>query len=207
LIICDEGHRLKTPGNKAAKAIQSFATTRRILLTGTPIQNDLGEFFTMVDFVNPGLLDSYAVFKRGFEGPIVKGRQPAAKKKDVELGRARSGALSLLTGMFVLRRTSEILSQYLPVKCTPHQHYPFVVGADVDEYVVFCTPTELQQRMYNGLLESQGIKQCLYEGDTSAHLKAISLLRKISNAASLVFSKAENVSLSLLLFPVYPFLI
>jgi DNA repair and recombination protein RAD54B len=80
---------------------------------GTPIQNDLGEFFTMVDFVNSGLLDSYAVFKRGFEGPIVRGRQPAAKKNDVELGRARSEALSLLTGMFVLRRT---LEQYLPVK-------------------------------------------------------------------------------------------
>jgi DNA repair and recombination protein RAD54B len=118
LVICDEGHRLKTQGNKSAKAIHSFQTTRRILLTGTPIQNDLGEFWTMVDFVNPGLLETYATFKKAFEMPIVKSRQPGAKKKDIELGKGRSEALSKLTGMFVLRRTSEILSQYLPMKCT-----------------------------------------------------------------------------------------
>ena len=64
LIICDEGHRLKSQGNRSAKAINSLQTSRRILLTGTPIQNDLGEFFTMVDFVNPGLLDTYAVLRR-----------------------------------------------------------------------------------------------------------------------------------------------
>lgn len=189
LVICDEGHRLKTQGNKSAQAIKSFQTTRRILLTGTPIQNDLGEFFTMVDFVNPGLLETYAVFKKAFETPIVKSRQPGARKKDVELGKGRSEALSLLTGMFVLRRTSEILSQYLPLKCNPP-----VILLIKDEYVVFCKPTKLQQCVYKALLESQGIKSCLYEGDANAHLKAITIMRKICNASSLVFSKAENVS-------------
>jgi DNA repair and recombination protein RAD54B len=117
LVICDEGHRLKSQGNKSAKAIKSISTPRRILLTGTPIQNDLGEFYTMVDFVNPGLLDTYASFKKNFEIPIVKARQPGAGKKVIELGKGRSKTLSSLTGMFVLRRTSEILTAYLPTKC------------------------------------------------------------------------------------------
>ena len=122
MIICDEGHRLKTQGNKSAQAIKSLSTPRRILLTGTPIQNDLGEFFTMVDFVNPGLLGTYNTFKKCYEIPIIKARQPGAGRKVVELGKGRSEALSGLTGMFVLRRTSEILASYLPRKCISLRH-------------------------------------------------------------------------------------
>ena len=116
LVICDEAHRLKTQGNKSAKAIKSLATTRRILLTGTPIQNDLSEFYTMVDFVNPGLLGTSAAFKKNYEAPIVRARQPNARKEVMDLGRVRSDELSMLTGMFMLRRTSEILAKYLPKK-------------------------------------------------------------------------------------------
>jgi DNA repair and recombination protein RAD54B len=80
----------------------------------------------MVDFVNPGLLDTYAVFKKTFEAPIVRARQPGAGKKVVELGKGRSEALSALTKMFVLRRTSEIISTYLPSKCN-HPPYPILL--------------------------------------------------------------------------------
>jgi len=80
----------------------------------------------MVDFVNPGLLETYQVFRKVYESPIVRSRQPNAGKKDVELGRARSEALSQLTGMFVLRRTSEILAKYLPMKCNPPQLLEFL---------------------------------------------------------------------------------
>ena len=72
----------------------------------------------MVDFVNPGLLDTYAKFKREFEGPIVRGRQPGGTKKVVEMGVARGETLGKITGEFVLRRTSEILAKYLPMKRT-----------------------------------------------------------------------------------------
>ena len=68
----------------------------------------------------------------------------------------------------------------------------------VDEYVVFCAPTGLQQRVYKALLESRGLQRCLYEGDAQSHLKAITLMRKICNAVSLVVSKAEKVCLDYL---------
>ncbi|KAI6924771.1 hypothetical protein KC348_g9162, partial [Hortaea werneckii] len=76
IVIADEGHRLKTAQNKSALAIKSLNTERRIILSGTPIQNDLAEFYTMVDFVNPGLLNKYSTFKREFETPILKSQQP-----------------------------------------------------------------------------------------------------------------------------------
>ncbi|KAF9994618.1 helicase [Entomortierella chlamydospora] len=72
IIICDEGHRLKTANIKTAQAIRSLPTKRRIILSGTPIQNDLCEFYSMIDFVNPGLFENYSTFKRVFEDPIPK---------------------------------------------------------------------------------------------------------------------------------------
>ena len=64
----------------------------------------------------------------------------------------------------------------------------------IDEFVVFCAPTGLQKRVYKALLESRGLQKCLYEGDAQSHLKAITLMRKICNAVSLVASKAEKVT-------------
>jgi len=113
------GHRLKTEKNKAAQAIRALNTPRRIILSGTPLQNDLHEFFIMVDFVNPGLLESYATFRKEFENPILKSRQPGVSRKDVEKGKGRSDELARITSMFILRRTAEILSAYLPPKSLP----------------------------------------------------------------------------------------
>ncbi|KAJ3518137.1 hypothetical protein NLJ89_g63 [Agrocybe chaxingu] len=64
LVICDEGHRLKSANNKTASVFKAFATRRRIILSGTPIQNDLGEFHAMSEFCNPGLLAEYVLFVR-----------------------------------------------------------------------------------------------------------------------------------------------
>jgi len=70
----------------------------------------------MVDFVNPGLLGTLAAFKKNYETPIVRARQPNARKEVMDLGKERSEELSSLTGIFMLRRTSEILAKYLPKK-------------------------------------------------------------------------------------------
>jgi hypothetical protein len=56
LLVCDEAHRLKNSDNQTSKALNSLPVKRRVLLTGTPMQNDLQEFFAMVDFTNPGIL-------------------------------------------------------------------------------------------------------------------------------------------------------
>ncbi|KAF9094910.1 helicase [Mortierella sp. GBA35] len=116
LIVCDEGHRLKTANIKTAQAIRSLSTKRRIILTGTPIQNDLGEFFAMIDFVNPGLFDNYSLFKKVFEDPIVRSRQPDCSKAEAALGLERSRELTRLTGLFILRRMAKVNDEFLPPK-------------------------------------------------------------------------------------------
>jgi DNA repair and recombination protein RAD54B len=177
LIICDEGHRIKNAANKSAQAILSLNADKRIMLTGTPIQNDLGEFFAMVDFLNPGLLGSYSTFRREFELPIMKSRQPEACRKDLDKGNQISEQLLLLTQPFILRRSAKMLDNYLHPKT---------------ETIVFCTPTERQVALYRQLLQSAVITKCFDESDSSQHLKAITLLKKACNSTLLVDSETTH---------------
>ncbi|KAK5722896.1 helicase [Elasticomyces elasticus] len=175
IVIADEGHRLKSAQNKSALAIKSLNTERRIILSGTPIQNDLAEFYTMVDFVNPGLLNKYSVFKREFETPILKSQQPGASTKELEKGEARSEELASITGMFVLRRTAEILSKYLPPKT---------------EYVVFCRPTQAQIGVYQAIISSPTFNAAL--GSTAVSLELINVLKKVCNSPTLLLKKNDK---------------
>nr|CAB3451170.1 unnamed protein product [Digitaria exilis] len=67
LLICDEAHRLKNDQTLTNKALAALPCTRRILLSGTPMQNDLEEFFSMVNFTNPGVLGDASYFRRYYE--------------------------------------------------------------------------------------------------------------------------------------------
>lgn len=175
IVIADEGHRLKTAQNKCALAIKSLKTERRIILSGTPIQNGLAEFYTMVDLVNPGLLKKYSTFRREFENPIVKSQQPGATAKDLEKGEARSEELASITSMFILRRTADILSQYLPAKT---------------EYVLFCKPTEAQCSVYRAIIGSPTFNAAL--GSYNASLELINVLKKVCNNPSLLLKKGDR---------------
>ena len=175
IVIADEGHRLKTAQNKSAQAIKSLNTARRVILSGTPIQNDLSEFFMMVDFVNPGLLDTFKTFTKEFEVPIVKSRQPGAAQKDIEKGEARSEELASLTAMFILRRTAEILSKYLPPKT---------------EYVLFCRPTSAQAAVYKHVLASPAFQTAL--GNPEASLQLLTVLKKVCNSPSLLTTPGDS---------------
>ena len=76
LLICDEGHKIKNRKIKQAKALNALATKRRVILTGTPIQNSLDEFFTLVDFINPGIFINFKKFKCVYTDIIQEGQQP-----------------------------------------------------------------------------------------------------------------------------------
>ncbi len=172
IVIADEGHRLKTVQNKSAQAIQSLNTPRRIILSGTPIQNDLSEFFCMVNFVNDGLLGTYKQFMKNFENPIVKSRQPHALEIDIELGESRSEELAQETSKFILRRTADVLSKYLPPKT---------------EYVLFCDPTPTQANIYRHVLASPMFQFAL--GSSESALQLITILKKVCNSPSLLSPK------------------
>lgn len=177
IVIADEGHRLKSATNKAAQAIKSLGTERRIVLSGTPLQNNLSEFYFTTDLVNPGILGKPGVFKKQFETPIVKGRQQDASVKEIELGTARYKELADLTGQFLLRRTADILAQYLPPKT---------------EYIVFCRPTRIQASVYRSILASPSFSAVFKASETS--LQLINILKKLCNSPNLLRNREDGES-------------
>lgn len=177
IIIADEGHRLKTLQNKSGLAIQSLNAAKRVILSGTPIQNDLKEFFAAVDLVNPGVLGTFKSFIREFEVPIVRSRQPEATSKDIEKGESRNEELRELTSKFILRRTADILAKYLPPK---------------SEYVLFCNPTRPQATVYQAVLASPIFQSAM--GNSESALQLITILKKLCNSPSLLSAKNNDNS-------------
>ena len=170
LLLCDEGHRLKNLESLTYTAINSLNVKRRVILSGTPIQNDLTEYFSLLDFANPNLLGSRNDFRKKYELPILKGRDAAGTTADRERGDQRLAELLAVVNRFIIRRTNDILSKYLPVKY---------------EHVVFCRLSSFQTDLYNHFLQSSEIGSLL-RGKGSQPLKAIGMLKKLCNHPDLL---------------------
>ncbi|KAL0985358.1 hypothetical protein UPYG_G00155900 [Umbra pygmaea] len=180
LVICDEGHRLKNSNIKTSSAISGLSCIRRVILTGTPVQNDLQEFYAIIEFVNPGILGSSAAYRKVYEEPILRSRQPTCTEEERILGEERAAELSRLTGLFILRRTQEIINCYLPPRL---------------DWTLFCRPSPLQQELYQALLSHRVIRACLQTStQTHTHLACITALKKLCNHPGLLYSTVQEHS-------------
>lgn len=100
-VVLDEAHTIKNTATKTSKAAMRLNASFRIALTGTPIQNYLGEVWNLFQFINPGLLGSLSHFNEQF----VKNDAPASRKH-----------LKRLLSPFILRRTKSAVLDELPPK-------------------------------------------------------------------------------------------
>ncbi|KAI9283803.1 P-loop containing nucleoside triphosphate hydrolase protein [Umbelopsis sp. AD052] len=173
IIICDEGHRLKNQNIKTLQVISAMPANKRIILSGTPIQNHLEEFWCMVNFLNPNILGKYSHFKKMYETPINQARQPNSTKEDLELGNERADELLKLASQFMLRREIDVIAKYLKPKV---------------EYVIFCRPSALQQQLYHKLLWSTAWMDMAR--NRAGFLGCITALKKVSNCPTLVYESA-----------------
>ncbi|KAM7196324.1 DNA repair protein rhp54 [Rhypophila sp. PSN 637] len=170
LMLCDEGHRLKNGESQTYDALNNLNVSRRVILSGTPIQNDLSEYFALISFANPDLLGTRLEFRKRFEIPILRGRDADASEAERKRGDECLAELLGLVNKFIIRRTNDILSKYLPVKY---------------EHVVFCNLAPFQLDLYNYFLTSPDI-QALLRGKGSQPLKAINILKKLCNHPDLL---------------------
>ncbi len=102
-IVLDESQQIKNKDSKVFRAINQLDGRHKISLSGTPIENSLSDLWAQVEFINPGLLGSYAFFQREFITPIEK-RQDEEKK----------ARLRQLVQPYLLRRTKEEVARDLP---------------------------------------------------------------------------------------------
>eukprot|EP01037_Dinobryon_pediforme_P025092 gene25092-27112_t len=140
MLVCDEGHRLKkAEGSQTIKALCACKAKLRLVLTGTPVQNNLDELFALVSFVAPGYLGSSSEFNARFTIPIQRGCEPRASVEDRDIGAEASALLREKLSSILLRRAQkDILSNILPPRT---------------DFVIFCRMTTIQSEQYEQIAE------------------------------------------------------
>jgi len=164
LVICDEGHRIKNSGASISNALKAIRTKRRVVLTGYPLQNNLMEYWCMVDFIRPNYLGSKVEFSNMFERPISNGQCVDSTFEDRRLMRYRSHVLHSLLEGFVQRRSHAVLQSALPQK---------------QEWVFLLKMTPVQYQLYKEFIKylSENL-----EGQSAANpIKAFAVCCKIWN--------------------------
>ena len=154
-VILDEAQNIKNPASQQARTAQGLQADYRIALTGTPVENHVGDLWSIMQFLNPGLLGSQAEFKRNYFQPIQTDRDGAAAAR-----------LQKATGPFILRRlkTDRSIIDDLP---------------DKNETKQYCSLTREQATLYQAVLReaetrlesAEGIKRRGSILDTLTKLK------------------------------------
>ncbi|MCR5078128.1 MAG: DEAD/DEAH box helicase [Prevotella sp.] len=117
-VVClDEAHTIKNSNTKMSKAAMQLRAQRKVILTGTPIQNHLAELWNLFQFINPGLLGSAEQFRKKFVLPI-----------EGEHDKDRQSQLRRLISPFLLRRTKSEVIEELPEK--NEIHLPIELSSD-----------------------------------------------------------------------------
>ena len=105
MVVLDEAQTIKNPQAKIARAVRSLQAEQRIALSGTPVENHLGELWSLFEFLMPGAFGDLSSFHRIFRFPIEKNGDQT--RKQILIDRVRP---------FILRRTKEVVAADLPPK-------------------------------------------------------------------------------------------
>ncbi len=158
-VILDEAQNIKNPETKQARAARELKADYRVALTGTPVENHVGDLWSLMEFLNPGLLGTQSEFKRSFHVPIQAYQDPDATKQ-----------LQSLTAPFILRRvkTDKSIIADLPDKL---------------EMKVFCNLTKEQVSLYEAVAEEAARQVAEAEGiqRKGIVLATLSKLKQVCN--------------------------
>lgn len=104
-VVLDEAQYIKNRGAQVSEAVRALDSRHRLCLSGTPVENHLGELWALMDFLNPSLLGAQDVFNSYFRNPIEK-----------EQNEARQAELNSKVGALILRRNKKQVAKELPSK-------------------------------------------------------------------------------------------
>ncbi|MEJ6579601.1 MAG: DEAD/DEAH box helicase [Akkermansiaceae bacterium] len=179
LIVLDEAQHIKNPSAKVSQAACQLRSKQRLCLSGTPVENSLGELWSLFRFLIPGFLGSLDRFRKNYQNPIEKEQD----EERAELLRARLGPL-------ILRRTKDQVATELPPK-TILVHSVDLASGQRDLYETVRATMDKQVRE---AIAAKGIEQSQF-----AILDALLKLRQICCHPSLLklpSSEAKKVKRS-----------
>uniref|UniRef100_J3LG01 DNA helicase n=1 Tax=Oryza brachyantha TaxID=4533 RepID=J3LG01_ORYBR len=160
-LILDEAHLIKNWKSQRWQTLLNFNSKRRILLTGTPLQNDLMELWSLMHFLMPHVFQSHQEFKDWFCNPIsgmVEG-QDKVNKEVID-------RLHNVLRPFILRRLKRDVEKQLPQK---HEH------------VIYCRLSRRQRNLYEDFIASSETQATLASGNYFGMISIIMQLRKVCN--------------------------
>lgn len=181
--VLDEGHIIKNGKTKSSKAIKTLKANHRLILSGTPIQNNVLELWSLFDFLMPGFLGTEKQFMMRYSRPILASRDPKSSSKEQEAGVLAMEALHRQVLPFLLRRVKEDVLTDLPPKITQD---------------LLCELSPLQERLYEDFSKTHlnsEIKDCIenLSGDNinkKTHIfQALRYLQNVCNHPKLVLSQ------------------
>lgn len=159
-IILDESQQIKNRNGKVFRALNGLAAPHRISLSGTPIENSLADLWSQMQFINPGLLGTFALFRKQFIVPIEEHDHEGKKER-----------LRQLVSPYLMRRTKKEVAPDLP---------------ELDVQLFFCEMTSPQRKLYeqersaarNALL---GIGEPTGRDNKLLVIQALTRLRQLAN--------------------------
>ena len=180
--VLDEGHLIKNPKAKVTQAVKRLASNHRLILSGTPIQNNVLELWSLFDFLMPGFLGSEKVFHDRFAKPIAASRFSKSSSKEQEAGALAIEALHKQVLPFLLRRLKEEVLNDLPPKII--QNY-------------YCDLSELQRKLFDDFAkkESKSLSDKAASNDKEAkqHIfQALQYMRKLCNSPAMVMKEGHK---------------
>lgn len=177
-VVLDEGHKIRNPNAGVSLTAKQLRTYNRIILSGTPIQNNLTELWSLFDFIYPGKLGTLPIFQNNFIIPINMGGYSNASNIQVQTSLKVAVALKNLISPYLLRRLKTDVAKDLPKKT---------------ELVLFCKLTNFQLKKYLDFLKSS-VAESILSGKRHA-LYGIDILKKICNHPDLLKLNAKYLYL------------
>lgn len=186
-VILDEAHKIKSSSTKSAICARAIPARNRILLTGTPVQNNLRELWALFDFACRGsLLGTLKTFKMEYENPITRAREKDATPEEKALGFKISENLMTIIKPYMLRRTKEEVQK----KKTGNQEVrsgeknPTVDAicqmpslSRKNDLIIWIRLVPLQEEIYKKYVSLESIKKLLME--TRSPLVELGILKKL----------------------------
>jgi len=160
-LILDEAHMIKNWRSQRWQTLLNFNSKRRLLITGTPLQNDLMELWSLMHFLMPQVFGSHAQFKDWFSNPMTGMVEGSA-----EYNRATVERLHAVLRPFLLRRLKRDVEKQLPQK---HEH------------VLRCRLSKRQRQLYEEYMASRDTRSTLSSGSFIGIMNCLMQLRKVCN--------------------------
>jgi len=162
MMVIDEAQRVKNKDTRISRVCREIDARTKVCITGTPIQNNLMELWSIVDMVRPKYLGDYSTFKTEMEEPLRRSKMKRAEEAEIRKGDAITKHLKKTVEEILLRRTKEEVGLEIPEK---------------EEFEIYCPLTENQQRTYQDALQDDMVRTTI-QGKNNP-LKTIMHLRRI----------------------------